>query len=1145
MPYKSRAQQGLLHARHPDIAARWDKHTSKKQFRKLPARVHKAAPMTDRRKKEIGAGVAATAVGATQLPTTAGQRAHVAGMYHAQHPGAKVAPGLNAGMRPPSPTAPIVRGGQQWAKTFQGKQAIRARDTKAQAFESGAKKPNQGQYLNARFGNKGANHLIAAARHAPHNAPQLYRGLSMDHAAAHALQPGSDLHLPMSSFTENEHIAHTFADRGVASAGSGVKHQANKLLGAQYGPKQASPHKVILRVNPGSAHVNLTHAGLPAQREWVGGGHYKVASVEHGFGHSIVNVEHIARLGAKVAKNDNPFGIGSHAAQLRHHQQQLERMHSFRPKGAKEHWTDKLIAHHQAKCAEHARHVGKRLPGETKAQTVTRHQRQIGGLLTAAAAIPAVAGLRSGRAASLATGEEKAAHAASQLRHASTAIGLGALGSATTAAPIPKRIFSTPTHKRNKHPKINYQRSTGKLPQLGYTNSTIGKGNDMLDGFGIARPDMDVAKTDYTAKERKQVGGGLATLGAGTAAGVTGMHLIDRGDEKVATHAQQGVRHASAAMKHQLNPVTANQWHAPGTPEHKAIGAHMDALKGVKTARAGIKAGRRLRGAGGAMAIGGFGSALVGGTVANHAESKRMQRHYSLASKAFTQPQKNTTKPSAGRVASGALLSPFHGLVAGKKGHKLQAGGSELLGGAAGSIAAGAATRGRASSLGGITGAGLGTLYAHHKGYLKPQNTTASKAYSPGSITYHHEQAGFHARKKSSAGRQAAGGLGAAGFGATAATAVHNAAPNIAAHFTPPPSEVGHLAHGLATARNINRIKSGAKLGGGAAVAGGLGVAGIGGARRAYHGLKQNKQTKLAQSARRQRNAGLSATSKAFTPPQQNTAKPSAGRVATGALVPGYHSLVAGKKGYKARAFGNEFGAGMAGGMAGSAIAGPRLGVPAGIAGAALGTMRAHKKGYLKPQNATASKALLPAERRARNAGLKGMGVGSAIGAGLGALATRKPAGAGFGAVVGAAPGDLAGVGVHALRGRMKKSLDWSVPQQRQLELPLDFGPFADFGGNRVGHRQENTNVSDESEPQLAGSARAEHKVTISKAIGMPSMAPPKPKTLRNTAIGGAGLLGGAALATKIPQAKINTGAAKLGSTAGKVVRAIPKIPRI
>jgi len=65
------------------------------------------------------------------------------------------------------------------------------------------------------------------------------------------------------------------------------------------------------------------------------------------------------------------------------------------------------------------------------------------------------------------------------------------------------------------------------------------------------------------------------------------------------------------------------------------------------------------------------------------------------------------------------------------------------------------------------------------------------------------------------------------------------------------------------------------------------------------------------------------------------------GRLAAGALLPGYHGAVAGKRGKKLRAAGSEVG----GAFLGSAVPGPGT-----VVGGAVGTQYAAKHGYYKPQ---------------------------------------------------------------------------------------------------------------------------------------------------------------------------------------------------
>lgn len=41
MPFKSKAQQRYLYAKHPEVAKEFAKHTSTRQFKKLPEHVRK------------------------------------------------------------------------------------------------------------------------------------------------------------------------------------------------------------------------------------------------------------------------------------------------------------------------------------------------------------------------------------------------------------------------------------------------------------------------------------------------------------------------------------------------------------------------------------------------------------------------------------------------------------------------------------------------------------------------------------------------------------------------------------------------------------------------------------------------------------------------------------------------------------------------------------------------------------------------------------------------------------------------------------------------------------------------------------------------------------------------------------------------
>lgn len=50
MPYKSVAQQKYLHAKKPKIAKKFDEHTSKAEFKKLPEHVKKKTKSKSKKK---------------------------------------------------------------------------------------------------------------------------------------------------------------------------------------------------------------------------------------------------------------------------------------------------------------------------------------------------------------------------------------------------------------------------------------------------------------------------------------------------------------------------------------------------------------------------------------------------------------------------------------------------------------------------------------------------------------------------------------------------------------------------------------------------------------------------------------------------------------------------------------------------------------------------------------------------------------------------------------------------------------------------------------------------------------------------------------------------------------------------------------
>lgn len=129
-----------------------------------------------------------------------------------------------------------------------------------------------------------------------------------------------------------------------------------------------------------------------------------------------------------------------------------------------------------------------------------------------------------------------------------------------------------------------------------------------------------------------------------------------------------------------------------------------------------------------------------------------------------------------------------------------------------------------------------------------------AKAYSPGTITVHQEQADLHGRKKAEASRRITAGMAAVPVGATIGGGAHLAAPHIA-EMVHGKSKVADIA--TKRAKLVRNVSRGGLIGGGAIVAGGLGVAGHGAISRLHHGRKQNEAVENAQTARRSRNASV------------------------------------------------------------------------------------------------------------------------------------------------------------------------------------------------------------------------------------------------------------------------------------------------
>lgn len=253
------------------------------------------------------------------------------------------------------------------------------------------------------------------------------------------------------------------------------------------------------------------------------------------------------------------------------------------------------------------------------------------------------------------------------------------------------------------------------------------------------------------------------------------------------------------------------------------------------------------------------------------------------------------------------------------------------------------------------------------------------KAYTPGKITYHHEQAALHSRKKTSGKRQIGAGVAVAGAGAGAYAARHQIAPHVARvlPFKATVSDgrrAGPVSPSFKAAFNLPRAEKYVHRGALGTIAAGGGLLALGAGRAAYHGQRQNAHTRRAQAARQQRNSSIGKSAFGVEDPRLVKADSSnreypratAGRLATGTAFGWGHSAVAGKKGRKLGAVGSSLGHSVsgsaAGGIAGAGVGqlvggarGRRLGVVAGgslgyYAGNHVAVRANQRKGRLKAQ---------------------------------------------------------------------------------------------------------------------------------------------------------------------------------------------------
>lgn len=753
------------------------------------------------------------------------------------------------------------------------------------------------------------------------------------------------------------------------------------------------------------------------------------------------------KLPERVDKIDAHPPVTDHHASARHHQAQLDRMRSFRPRGARNHWTDNLIAHHQKHLDVHRRAIAsgkdartpdrvvKRLPGETQPQAFQRHQKQAAGLITAGAAVPALLALRSGTRASraLASGDKaaQALHSGMQLRHAATATAMGGLAGATGALPVPKRVLSINAN-RNRKPKI---KSTG-VASKAFTRK---RAHRPLHRIEHARPDTDkhveasgkpaaprydtsgVGKRSYDVGKRSYAIGKASRLSPGFDEHAVRQQF--RATEQVRagqTARRQGMGFGGAGAKAHFNPTSAQKGAAFARRENQAVSSAARKFTRVPSAAPAL----RTHIAGGQVRDAAIGAAAVGGGLAylHHRKQLNKRSYVDSVDKAFTQQHKDE---AAGAVigAGGARATSVVGGQSAKaalKVHRANVGTSPVdeqvwarhkashgvKGPITSSVPNATKVKIMSSYPTSLPGARTQRLLAHKNRPSVTLGLLGAGAVG-GAMAAGRKRMNKRLNNRESANLATAGaGSALAGAGALGAgkqirqntlrvAGSHALSGNI-------PSAIQHGAKGLKVAGAVDRV-------GAAGIGAGVLGAGYALSRRKKVGKSEGvdmsvdawgiERSDLAKSlppwlkgkdgkrgkdeeekltspkAKKHKAAkhGLppsfaSNMGKAFTPPKPDMSKPSGGRVATGALVPGIHSVVAGKKGYKARALGNELGGNLLGGAAGGIVGGALTrgrGASAGaavgsLAGGGLGTASAHRKGYLKKQPGVASKAYVP-----------------------------------------------------------------------------------------------------------------------------------------------------------------------------------------
>jgi hypothetical protein len=141
--------------------------------------------------------------------------------------------------------------------------------------------------------------LITAVQSAPANSPKLYRGMVMHPEHLEGLEAGSSFTLPMSSFTNSQSFAESFARKwGPMIAQAHAKREGK--------PKLGQMHPVVMVLEPKANALNISPIVSERQAEWITQGEFLVTKVADDKGMTVVHMKQTNHR-ASVSKADDEW----------------------------------------------------------------------------------------------------------------------------------------------------------------------------------------------------------------------------------------------------------------------------------------------------------------------------------------------------------------------------------------------------------------------------------------------------------------------------------------------------------------------------------------------------------------------------------------------------------------------------------------------------------------------------------------------------------------------------------------------------------------------------------------------------------------------------------------------------------------------